>query len=309
MYVLVGFCHSAVLFILSLSSSLQHCSRVLIADKVMPPQADDSSLTSHWNTSSCFASACRMVLVSESSAFRMVQVSEPSACRMVLVSEPSACRMVLVSEQHILTSAYRMVQVSEPYILTSACRMIQISEPYIIFASAYRVVQVSKPCRQWLYHACFRNINKLWVLTSGWDASGTIFDYGRSLLKLPGRLDALCLVCNIRATPILTRDRGLGKVSDSIIDVFIYIDWSINGSSFKIVNVGFLPESIHSKLPEASWKLESIIIIDHHVSLAVTAQIFLTSDFTRFTAWFACCGRSQNRKEKNCWTRLAANSI
>ena len=56
-----------------------------------------------WNASSCFASACRMV-----------QVSEPYKLT-------SACRKVLVSEAYILVWAYRMFQVSQP------CRHIDLA--------------------------------------------------------------------------------------------------------------------------------------------------------------------------------------
>ena len=84
------------------------------------------------------------------------------------------------------------------------------------------------------------------------------------MLTLPGRSDALCLVCNIRTSPVSTRDRDQRKISDpSTIFPSTLIDASryrcIKWSSSKIPNLTFLPRIIHSKPPEASWKLESII--------------------------------------------------
>ena len=64
-----------------------------------------------------------------------------------------------------------------------------------------------------------------------------------------------CLVCNILATPI----QRYVKISESITDVSIHIDWCIQLSSSKILNLVSLPESIHYKRSEASWKLESSI--------------------------------------------------
>ena len=101
---------------------------------------------------------------------------------------------------------------------------------------------------------------------------------------------------------------GPRKISDSINDVSIHIDWRIKWSSFKILNFGFLPGSIHSKLPESSRKPESII--DNRspsVFRSHCADIFHMR-YTTFTMWFACWGRFQNRKE--IWYRsLAENAI
>ena len=105
----------------------------------------------------------------------------------------------------------------------SACRMVLVSELYIL-ASACRMVQVSKPFRQ-----------------------------------IEFTMHYACLLCNIRATPVLTRDRDPRKISDSINDVSNHIGLCIKWSSFKILNIGFLPGSNHSKRPKASWKRESII--------------------------------------------------
>ena len=110
--------------------------------------------------------------------------------------------MVLVSEPYILTSACRMVEVTEPYILTSACRMVLVSEPYIL-ASSYRMVQVSKPCR---YIDLTMHIYATLINDNDLDVKVRRIWYHIRLL--PGRSYALCLVCNICATPVLTRDRG-----------------------------------------------------------------------------------------------------
>ena len=102
-------------------------------------------------------------------------------------------------------------------------------------------------------------IDKLWVLKSMWNASGTINDWGRSLLKLPGRSDGLCLVCNIHATPVLTRDRAHVKSVTPSTFIDASSCRSMTASSSKIVNLSFLPEISNSKPPEATWKLENII--------------------------------------------------
>ena len=186
-----------------------------------------------WNASSCFVSACRMAQVSE------LYILTP-ACRMAQVSElyilTPACRMAQVSELYILTPACRMALVSELNILTPACRMVLVSEPYML-ASAWRMIQASKPCihTDHTKHAYAKlKTSELWR-----QGETHLYDWGRSLLKLHYRSDALCLVWNIRATPVLTRDRSPRKISDSINDVSIHIDLCIKWFSSKVLNLGF----------------------------------------------------------------------
>ena len=163
------------------------------------------------------------------------------------------CWHFMWNASNCFVSAFRMVQVSEPCILTSTCRMVLVSEPYVL-ESACRMAQVSKPYRH--THLTVRAYATL-INSEFWRQGEThLAQYTTSLLKLPGRWDALCLVWNIRATLVLTRNRGSRKISDSINNVWV---WRIKYSSSKILNLGFLPGSIHSKCTDASWKLESII--------------------------------------------------
>ena len=122
---------------------------------------------------------------------------------------------------------------------------------------------------------------------SMWNVSGTIYDWGRSPLKPPCLSDALCLVGNIHAMPVLTRDRGPRKIGDAINDVSTHVDWCIKWSSFRILNICFLPEN-----------LGVLLTADQHFPWTVTAQIFFTLDYdTRFAARIACWRRFENRKE------------
>ena len=169
--------------------------------------------------------------------------------------------MVLVSKPYILTSACRMALVSEPYIglLTSACRMVLVSDPYVL-ASAYRMVQGSKPVEILTLPSLLGKINyEHWrqdethlapyttEVTHCWRCHVDPMYY----VWYAVWISVLRLFCLEIRSPRIIRD--------SINDVSIHIDWCIKWSSSKILNLGFLSGSIHSKRSEATWKLESII--------------------------------------------------
>ena len=113
---------------------------------------------------------------------------------------------------------------------------------------------------------------------------------------------AMPMVCNNRATPVLTRDRGPRNISDFINDVSIHIDWCIPWSSSTILNLVFCQETLIPNVPEAFWKLENII--DTKFSWGSRrADIFIIRQ-CEITAWIACWGKSRNRQQ-NRWRRLA----
>ena len=186
--------------------------------------------------------------------------------------------------------------------------MVQISEPYML-ASAYRMVQISKPCR----HMTFTMRAYATLINA------EFLRHGETHLALYTTEVAHCWSCkadqmhyvwfaiSMRRLFWLEIGAHVKSVTPSTMFPSTLIDAS-SGPVPRIWTLGFCQQAFIPNVLRLPGNLRILLTTDHQVSWTVTAPILSTLDYARFTAWIACWGRSQHHKQ-NSWSRLAANVI